>query len=350
MYFKDAFVLKNVLHNLGDFLYQPIPLTPIDGIDVTIIVDNFISSLLPNNPPVNRISSIKNIKSNVTEGAMVKDRLKAEHGFSAWVSIDRGKNTHNLMFDTGVSPTGAIENLERLGINPKNAEMIVLSHGHYDHTLGLDGLLRKLRFTSMPLILHPEFWNKRRIVIPGRRPTEIPSISRTSLVEGGFEIIQESRQPSFLLEDSVLITGEIDRTTTFENGFPGQEAFIEYSWQPDPLTLDDQALIVNIKNKGLVILTGCGHSGIINLAKYAQKLTGIKKIHALVGGFHLPDSPHFLKIIPETIKNIKHLSVDWIVPTHCTGLEALSKFSQEFPESFIQNSVGSKYTFNNDIH
>ena len=92
---------------------KSIPLTPIDGIDVTIIVDNFISSLLPNNPPVNRISSIKNIKSNVTEEAMVKDRLKAEHGFSAWVSIDRGKNTHNLMFDTGVSPTGAIENLER---------------------------------------------------------------------------------------------------------------------------------------------------------------------------------------------------------------------------------------------
>ena len=316
-----------------------------ESVCITIIVDNFTSSLLADKAPVARLASNKEIRSNITHDTSVKDRLRAEHGFSAWITIDTGKSKHDLIFDAGVTPTGASENLEKLEINPKDAEMIVLSHGHHDHTMGLEGFLKTLGRRNIPLILHPEFWNRRRMVIPGRTPTEIPTISRSALLGGGFDIIQESRNPSFLLQNSVLVTGEVDRTTDFEKGLPGQEALIEYSWQPDPLTLDDQALIVNIKNKGLLILTGCGHSGIINLAKYAQKLTGVKKIHALMGGFHLPDTPHFLKTIPETVENIKQLSVDWLIPAHCTGLVAITKFSTEFPETFIPNSVGSKYTF-----
>ena len=320
-----------------------------ESVCITIVIDNFTSSLLADNAPVTRLATNKEIQSNITEGTTAKDRLRAEHGFSAWITIDTGNRKHHLIFDAGVSPTGASENLQKLEINPKDAEMIVLSHGHHDHTMGLEGFLKTLGRRNIPLILHPEFWNRRRMVIPGRTPTEIPTISRAALLDGGFDIIQESRNPSFLLQNSVLITGEVDRTTDFEKGLPGQEALIEYSWQPDPLTLDDQALIINIKNKGLVILTGCGHSGIINLAKYAQKLTGIKKIHALIGGFHLPDTHHFVKTIPETVKNIKQLDVDWIIPAHCTGLNAVTKFSTEFPEIFIQNSVGSKYTFANSF-
>ena len=109
---------------------------------------------------------------------------------------------------------------------------------------------------------------------PGPRAVELPSTSRPALEGAGFEIV-EQQQPSFLLDGSLLVTGEVDRTTEFEHGLPrprGPPATAD--WQPDPLILDDQALVANVRGRGLVVLTGCGHSGIVNILRYVQKLTG----------------------------------------------------------------------------
>ncbi len=130
---------------------------------------------------------------------------------------------------------------------------------------------------NVPVVIHPEFWSRRRLVLPGRDPWELPSTSRLALEGSGFEIIEE-RQPSFLLDGCLLVTGEVDRTTDFEQGFPLQQAFHHGSWEPDPLVLDDQALLLNVRDKGLVVLTGCGHSGIVNTLRYAQRLTGINRM------------------------------------------------------------------------
>ena len=112
--------------------------------------------------------------------------------------------------------------------------MIVLSHGHWDHVTGMEGVARTLGRAALPVMIHPEFWSRRRIRFPGLDPAELPSTSRTALEGAGFEIVEE-RQPSFLLDGSVLITGEVDRTTEFETGFQGHEAFRGGGWQPDPL-------------------------------------------------------------------------------------------------------------------
>ena len=128
-----------------------------ESVCITIVIDNFTSSLLANNAPVTRLATNKEIQSNITEGIAVKDRLRAEHGFSAWITIDTGNRKHNLIFDAGVSPTGASENLEKLEINPKDAEMIVLSHGHHDHTMGLDGFLKTLGRKRTKLQSHDSF-------------------------------------------------------------------------------------------------------------------------------------------------------------------------------------------------
>jgi len=90
-----------------------------------------------------------------------------------------------------------------------------------------------------------------------------------------------------LYDRSVLITGEVDRVTGFEKGFPVHQAWRGQSWEPDPLILDDQALIAHVAGRGLVVLTGCGHAGIINICRYAQRLTGVENLHAIIGGFHL---------------------------------------------------------------
>jgi 7,8-dihydropterin-6-yl-methyl-4-(beta-D-ribofuranosyl)aminobenzene 5'-phosphate synthase len=119
----------------------------------------------------------------------------------------------------------------------------------------------------------------------------------------GFTIV-EDRQPSILFEGSMLITGEVDRTTEFEQGMAIHQAWRKDGWQPDPLILDDQALVLELAGKGLVVLTGCGHSGIVKIVRYAKKLTGIDRLYAVIGGFHLTGGL-FEPIIPQTIAALK---------------------------------------------
>lgn len=122
------------------------------------------------------------------------DQLIAEHGLSLLLTVTRGQQTHQFLFDTGVSPDGMIENMDRLQIDARDVEAIVCSHGHFDHTTGLDGLIRRTGQTRMPVLIHPDFWNRRRVCLPGRDPREIPTTSRSALRDAGFEIIEE-RQP-----------------------------------------------------------------------------------------------------------------------------------------------------------
>src|SRR5262249_24116002 len=153
------------------------------------------------------------------------------------------------------------ENMRRLDVDPSMIEVIVCSHGHFDHTTGLDGLISRLGTVDLPVLIHPHFWRRRRIAIPGRDAREIPTTSRRALTEAGFDVV-EDQQPSFFCERAVLGTGEVARTTGYDRGFPPQQAWLDGRWTPDPLVLDDQALIVDIRDKGLLVLTGCGHAGV----------------------------------------------------------------------------------------
>jgi 7,8-dihydropterin-6-yl-methyl-4-(beta-D-ribofuranosyl)aminobenzene 5'-phosphate synthase len=150
----------------------------------------------------------------------------------------------------------------------------------------------------------------------------------------------EERRPSFLLDGSVPITGEVDRTTEFETGFKGHEAFNHGRWQPDPLIPDDQALVVRVRERGLVVLSGCGHAGIVNTVRYAQTLTDEKKIAAIVGGFHL-SGPMFEAIIGPTVLALDKLSPSLIIPAHCTGWKAVHQLAARLPETFAQPTVGT---------
>ena len=120
----------------------------------------------------------------------------------------------------------------------------------------------------------------------------VASLQPWSARGDGFTIVEE-RQPSFLLDGAVLSTGEVDRETPFETGFAGHQALPEDGWQPDPLILDDQALVLSLRDRGLVVLSGCGHAGIVNTVRYARRLTGPDKVGAIVGGFHLPGRASF---------------------------------------------------------
>jgi len=259
--------------------------------------------------------------------------------------VTRLGHDHHLLFDAGMTPNGLRDNMRRLGLSPFEIELVVLSHGHSDHVTGLDGFIRAVGPSNLPLVVHPGAFAKRRIAIPGLLELELPSPSRTALAEAGLQIV-ERPQPSLLFDDSVLITGEVDRTTDFEHGMPFHEALTDGAWAPDPLIVDDQALIVHVAGHGLVVLTGCGHAGIVNIVRYARRLTGIETVAAVVGGFHL-SGPAFEPIIKPTVAALAEIGAEAIIPAHCTGWRAAQALAEAMPHAYIPNSVGSRLELRN---
>jgi 7,8-dihydropterin-6-yl-methyl-4-(beta-D-ribofuranosyl)aminobenzene 5'-phosphate synthase len=329
---------------------EVVPLEPVDELRVLTVCDNAVDMLLLDEGPATRMGLLAALGGDLLPAldaptlvsGKAMDAPRAEHGFSALVEVRKGETVHRVLFDTGLTPDGCVENMRRLDRDVGDIEAIVCSHGHFDHTTGLSGLIDRLGRTNLPVVIHPEFWTQRRIALPGVEPFELPSTSRGALEGAGFAVI-ENRQPSFLFDRSVVVTGEVDRTTSFERGWAAHEARRDGRWEPDPLILDDQALVANVAGRGLVVLTGCGHSGIVNICRYVQRLTGVDRLHAVVGGFHL-NGPAFEPIIGDTVDALAQLAPDVLVPAHCTGWKATHAMARRFPDAFIPNSVGTTFT------
>jgi 7,8-dihydropterin-6-yl-methyl-4-(beta-D-ribofuranosyl)aminobenzene 5'-phosphate synthase len=325
---------------------EPIPLDPVDALTVTVLVDNVTDMLLVDEGPARRlpIGAGPRVAATTLDIGEAFDGLRAEHGFAALVTVERDGREHRILFDTGITPDGLVENMRRLELSPCDVEAIVLSHGHFDHVGGMEGLVRELKPANLPVFIHPEAWQRRRIALPGREPVEIAAPSRGALEGAGFEIL-EQREPSFLLDGSLLVTGEVDRTTEFEQGMPpSHQARRNGEWRPDPLVLDDQALVAEVRGQGLVVVTGCGHAGIVNTLHHVRRLTGRDRLHAVIGGFHL-NGPHFEPLIGPTCAAFSELAPDFLVPAHCTGWKATHALAARFPDAFLQSAVGTRFVF-----
>ena len=309
------------------------PLKEVDRVEILTILDNSIDLLLPGAENVQRLPFSPDV--------LTRENPIAEHGFAALVTVHRGAASASLLFDTGLSKTGLVHNMDTLGLKPQELGAIVLSHGHADHTQGLPSLVERLGKRKMPLVLHPDALLQRKLVLPDGLEVNLPPPDRRKLSQEGIEFVEE-RGPSLLLDDLVLVTGQVPRTTSFEVGLPLHHAFIDGSWQPDPYLYDDQAIVVHVRDKGLVVLTGCGHAGVINTVQHAQQLTGIEKTAAVMGGFHL-SGLFFEQAIEPTVAALKQINPGLIVPAHCTGWKATHRIAREFPDAFIQNSVGTRF-------
>ncbi len=329
-------------------------LQEIESAKITILVDNITDRLLPSSSIVKRPPMISN--QTISKSPI------AEHGFSALLEIsyvyENATKTNKFLFDTGVSKEGIVNNSDVLGINLKDIETIILSHGHFDHISGLISTLGRLK-KSVEIIAHPEAFLRRWLVYPNGNKARMDYLDEEEINQAG-GIIRKVDKISFLPRNAnmqskkktnqannrVMITGQIPRVTEFEKGFLLQykEQDNEINLVPDPLVSDDQALIMNVKNKGLIILTGCGHAGIVNTIKFAKKVTGIKKIYCVIGGFHL-SGQDYEDSIPLTIAELTRVDPQYIVPCHCTGWKATNKIIDTMPEKFIQSSVGSTFYF-----
>lgn len=309
------------------------PLREVDKVEILTLLDNTIDLLMAGTEQVKRFP--------LPSDALTREGLVAEHGFAVLVTATSGNTSDSLLFDAGLSKRGLIHNMDVLEIRPKELHAIVLSHGHADHTQGLMGMFERLGGRKMPLLLHPDAFLERKLRFPDGHELNLPPPDRRLLSEDGIELIEE-QGPSYLLSGLVLVTGQIHRSTPFEQGFPIHFARITDQWQQDPYIHDDQAVVLHVKDKGLVILTGCGHAGAINTIRYAQELTGVQKVYAVIGGLHLTGAL-FERSIPPTVAALRAFNPALIVPAHCTGWKATHALARELPEAFVPNSVGTRF-------
>jgi 7,8-dihydropterin-6-yl-methyl-4-(beta-D-ribofuranosyl)aminobenzene 5'-phosphate synthase len=307
-------------------------LKPVDRVEVLSVMDNSIDVLMGNTPVAKRPPRDRNSFS--------RPQLRAEHGVSMLVTTYENGAKDSFLFDTGVTIDGVLHNMDALEVKPNELHAIVLSHGHTDHTRGLIGLIKRYGRPKIPIVLHPDAFLERKNIHPDGHETQHIPPSRRDLDAEDVQIVEE-RGLTMLVGDHALVTGQIARTTSFEKGNPTQVAWIEGKWQPDPWIHDDQAVIMNVKDKGLVVLTGCGHAGVVNTLKHARELTGVSVIHAVIGGFHLT-GPIFEPIIAPTVQALREFNPGIIVPEHCTGWKAMHLIAREFPDAFVPNSVGTR--------
>jgi 7,8-dihydropterin-6-yl-methyl-4-(beta-D-ribofuranosyl)aminobenzene 5'-phosphate synthase len=324
---------------------RTITLSAVDEIKITLVMDNSLDILMPSSEVAKRfffsprwLDKFK-ASPNLFEGKLPY----AEHGFSALISVRKGEKRGVVLFDTGVSKKGILWNMDALEIDLAEIQAIVLSHGHADHAMGLPGFIERLGSRNVPLVLHPDAYLDRKLVLPNGIELSLPAPKKQDLQRENIEIV-ESVGPSMLVDEMLLVSGEVSRTTDFETGFPIHHAHRHGEWEPDPLIMDDQCAIIKVKGKGLVIITGCGHSGIINTIRNAQRITGIDQVYAVIGGFHLSGAV-FEPVIPQTIAALKEINPRYVMPGHCTGWRATHQIAQAMPEAFIANSVGTELVF-----
>ena len=302
-----------------------------DRLEVTTLVDNYSDLLLLESTDVVRRPQVA-----------PPDYLLAEHGLSCLLKVCAGSEEHVVLVDAGISPTSLFYNAGVLKVDLRRVESIFLSHGHFDH---FGGLMRFLENSGreVPLVLHPEAFLQRRLNIPIiGRILEMPQLDEKALSEAG-AVLHKEKEASTLASGLVLVSGEVERVTDFEKGFLWAEAKIGGDWIVDPFH-DDQGLAVKVKDKGLVVIGGCSHAGIINTVRHLQRVAGGERVHAVLGGFHLTGRL-FEPIIGPTIQEMKRLGPDFVAPLHCTGWNAINQFAAEMPGQFVLNSVGTTYVF-----
>ncbi|HEU5320792.1 MAG TPA: MBL fold metallo-hydrolase [Methylomirabilota bacterium] len=308
-------------------------LPEVDRIAVTAVVDNAIDSLRRDEKVARRFTNMR---------ARRMPTLRAEHGLAHWIEVTRGRETSRLAFDFGLTGESYVHNAVELGLPASGVDALVLSHGHQDHFGGLGGFLRTyLRFMRPDLTLYggADHFLPRYVEREGQR-VYIGRLDRQELERQGLEVAVVERPT--LLPHGVMLSGEMREAEAFEPIPPDLRVERDGAVVPDTF-IGEQTLLAHVRGRGLVVVTSCSHRGIVGICRHAVRVSGVSKVHAVVGGFHLSGLDE--ERISRVVDTFRELGVDYVIPQHCTGLEAMSLLMQRFPAQMVVSSVGSTFTF-----
>ena len=322
-------------------------ITAVDSLEIEILVDN-TTDMLSSTPPGVESESARLFRRG---GRMTAGRCYccAAHGLSCLITARRGEKTQTVLFDTGPEEYAFERNVSRLGVDLGSVDAIVLSHGHWDHAGALLLALQMIRMENgsrtVPFYGHPHMFGQRAVKLPNgeyRLMEEVPN--PVTLANHGADVILE-RSSLAIMDDMFFVSGEIQRKTGFERGHIGQvRRTSDGGWENDEPLIDERWLGIEVKGKGLVVLSACSHAGIVNVLTHAKECFPDIPVHAVIGGFHLSGPNE--AVIKQTIDGIKPFAPKLIGAGHCTGWRAIAALSNAFGDKVLAPSaVGKRYSF-----
>lgn len=312
-------------------------LTPVDRLEIQVLVDNVTDSLSSTPAIVTREwTMLQRRGMRRTSGAAL---CCANHGLSLVVTAYGPHGKRTMLFDGGPVDYAVERNGVRLGIDFGSIDAAMLSHGHWDHAGGIPKALAMATAANggrgIPLYLHPGMFAERGQLQPDGGVFPMDSVPQPwQWKEYGAEPVVTDR-PAACLDDMFYVSGEIPRVTGYEKGLLGQvrRTTLDAAWEPDPLLIDERFLAIHVRDKGLVVFSACSHAGIVNVTRHARESFPGLKLHAVMGGFHLSGANE--AIIPQTVRDLGEFGLDLIIPAHCTGWRAVTALVQAYGESVV---------------
>ena len=323
-------------------------LTPVDRIEVQIIVDN-VTDGLSTVPSFVETEMAYHWRHGMKamSGACL---CCAAHGLSCLITAHRGNTRRTLLFDTGPDSDVFRRNVTLLKTDLGVVDAMVLSHGHWDHAgampLALDMIRAGTPERQIPVHMHPGMFATRAMRAPDgsmRLFADVPSVAE---LEAHGATVHLAVEPEVILDAMFQISGEIPRVTPFERGMPGQYQRLNdgQDWVPDPLLIDERSVAVHVASRGLVIFSACSHAGIVNVLEHARTQFPDIPVLCVMGGFHLSGENE--KIIPETVAALRRFNIETIAAGHCTGWRAITALANAFgPGVLAPLAVGKRYSF-----
>jgi 7,8-dihydropterin-6-yl-methyl-4-(beta-D-ribofuranosyl)aminobenzene 5'-phosphate synthase len=330
----------------------------VDGLAVRVVVDSYQIAIAPSFKRDD--VAVERFGWALGEKPPTK-ALVSEFGLSLHAESRLGDETRNVLIDFGFTANALNNNLELLGVDPASLDALVLSHGHYDHFGGMAGFLRAAQGRlkpGTPLVVGGEECFCARQWTAPPLPGNFGAIDRAALQEAKLAVV--SAEAPSLVADHALTTGQVP-STSFEKVLSPSKMRVGVSGgfgcYPEKLPEDERqagtipdtfrhetATVYNLKGRGLIVLTSCSHRGLINIVERAQAVSGVKKVHAVMGGFHLAPFPE--DYLRQVIAGLKEIDPDYVVPMHCSGEPFWDLARAEMPTKLLRAYTGTRFVFN----
>jgi len=290
---------------------------------------------------VAEIGELNSLKITVLaeDSVLYESRYLGQHGVSFLLEGAKGSDVTRILVDVGQNSQALLNNMKLMNISPSIIDAVVLTHCHYDHTQGVARMLREIGRRDIQVIAHRDIFRLNFVTEPYLRHVGImPGDSREEIEKAGGSLLL-TKDPVKLMS-GITTTGEVKRQTDFEEVGIALKT-IEGGEVVDDRMLDDISVVANVNGKGLVIVTGCSHAGIVNIARHAVELTGCDKIEGILGGLHLIDAPD--DRIRRTSEELSKLNPRWVCAGHCTGFKAQVELYLAFRERFLPLQTGMQF-------